>query len=489
MKKIEYKIILLLFNLLIISSCIKDIDLYKGKTSSTTTTTNTYSSYIYPFNDEIKDATAEITIKSNVVIDFNQIAPEIPFLKYNKSWLLMLTQDDCKHAAYCRTWAAINGKPISSSELFPTPPSLHELYYNAEQLEADDLPPNIIPANKTLGCTDGNGNEVRFSITTTLAPEFNWMNAETNVNRGFTDNYYRFYMKSGLTWNDVREMLNFGTGISFHDVNASDVYDPSEILKHYRIAQDSIFGKLGRGCIMLAEPNGNKTYVTAALQYSDIQTMVAQSGTVKLYPYKVNDDLNGKLLNRTFNDDPEYFKKIIETQLLLPKAEREAIHIGVHGTDNAWIKFLQWVDNTYGKDGDDSVWFPSQEEYYEYNYYRIHSKISIIQVDQYTIKLTVHLPSKTYFYYPSISINLTGLQKDNISVSSNSIVTGLSYGNYGNGITLNVDCRKSLVKHATHFVERFEKDKTNNLKKSDATYFVNMLKESDIKKELLNRIK
>ena len=487
MKKIGYKIILLLFNLLIISSCIKDIDLYKGKTSSTTTVA--YSSYIYPFKDEIKDATAEITIKSNVVIDFNQIASEIPFLKYNKSWLLMLTQDDCKHAAYCRTWAAINGKPISSSDLFPTTPNSHELYYDAEQLEADDLPPTVIPAGETLGCTDGNGNEVRFAITTTLSPESSWMNAETNVNRGFTDNYYRFFMKSGLTWNDVIEMLNYGTGIAFHDVNTSDVYTSVDILNHYKIAQDTILKRLsGRGCKMLAEPNGNKTYVTAALQYPEIQTMVAQSGTVKLYPYKVNGDLKGTLLNRIFNHDPEYFKKIIETQLQLPKTEREAIHIGVHGTGNSWIKFLQWVNITYGKGGDDSVWFPSQEEYYEYNYYRIHSKISIMQVDQYTIKLIIYLPSEQYFYYPSISINLTGLQKENISVSSNSIVTGLSYGNYGNGITLNVDCRKSLVEHATYFVERFEKDKTNNLKKSDAAYFVNMLKESDIKKELINRI-
>lgn len=487
MKKIGYKSILFLFNLLIISSCIKDIDLYKGKITSTTTVA--YSSYIYPFKDEIKDATAEITIKSNVEINFNQITSEIPFLKYNKSWILMLTQDDCKQAAFCRTWAAINGKPISSSELFPTTPSSHELYYNAEQLEADDLPPTIIPAGETLGCTDGNGNEVRFAITTTLAPESSWMNAKTNVTPGFSDNYYRFYMKSGLTWNNVMEMLNYGTGIAFHDVNALDVNSSTDILNHYKMAQDTIVKRLsGRGCKMLAEPNGNKTYVTAALQYPEIQTIVAQSGTVKLYPYKVNDDLNGKLLNRIFKDDPEYFKKMIETQLLLPKADREAIHIGVHGTDNVWINFLQWVNKTYGKDGDDSVWFPSQEEYYEYNYYRAHSKISIIQVDQYTIKLTVYLPSKTYFYYPSISINLSGLQKV-ASISSNSTVTGLSYGNYGSGITLNVDCRKNLVEHATHYVEQFEKDKTNNSKKSDATYFVNMLKESDIKNELLNRIK
>lgn len=27
----------------------------------------------------------------------------------------MLTQDDCRHAAFCYTWAAINGKPLSKN--------------------------------------------------------------------------------------------------------------------------------------------------------------------------------------------------------------------------------------------------------------------------------------------------------------------------------------------------------------------------------------
>ncbi|UVV55888.1 hypothetical protein NXW60_17615 [Bacteroides fragilis] len=47
----------------------------------------------------------------------------------------------------------------------------------------------------------------------------------------------------------------------------------------------------------------------------------------------------------------------------------------------------------------------------------------------------------------------------------------------------------SLVEHATHFVEQYEKDKTNQSNKADALYFVNMLKESSKKAELLNRIK
>jgi len=55
--------------------------------------------------------------------------------------------------------------------------------------------------------------------------------------------------------------------------------------------------------------------------------------------------------------------------------DRCAINIGVHSTDAFWTDFLLWLNDTYGKDGEDCIWMPSQEEYYEYNYYRMHGKI------------------------------------------------------------------------------------------------------------------
>lgn len=485
------KIVLYLLPLFLMTSCVKVKDLYEEKGNDEEKEKPAVPAYIYPFKDEVQNAIAEITIKVDEQVSIDNIKAEIPYLKYNKSWLCLLTQDDCKQAAFCRTWAAINGQPVSSSTHYPTTPSSHDLYYDIAHLQKGDLPPTIIPSGKSLGCTDGAGNEVRFAITTTLAPEAEWMNAKSNVDKGFTGNYYRFYMKSGLIWDNVIEMLNYGTGIAIHDVNAPDVSNPADILKHFSIAQDSILKRLsGRGAKFMAEPNGNKTYVTAAQQYPDIQTMTAQAGAMLLRPFQVKDDLQKQLLNRTFNDSPDYFKKMIKQQLTLPKEQRETVYIGVHGTDNAWADFLTWINDTYGKDGDNSVWFPSQEEYYEYNYYRIHGTTHIEKVDNNTWKLTVTLPSQQYFYYPAITINLNGLKRQSIvSIASGDAVTGLSYADIKDGIMLNIDCRKFLVQHATHFVERYEKDKSNKSKKMDAVYFVNQLKVSDKKEALLKRIK
>lgn len=155
---------------------------------------------------------------------------------------------------------------------------------------------------KTLGSTDGAGNEVRFSFTTTLAPEWAFMNVIPNVSPEVTQNNYRFSMKSGLIWEDLTEMMNYGTSIAFHDVNTNAISNIDSIVTHFEYSQDSILLHLsGRGCKMLSEPNGNKAYITAAQKYRPIQIMTAQAQTVKLYPSRVENDLQGQVINRMFS--------------------------------------------------------------------------------------------------------------------------------------------------------------------------------------------
>lgn len=193
------------------------------------------------------------------------------------------------------------------------------------------------------------------------------------------------------------------------------------------------------------------------------------------------------MLQRAFYDSPYDIVSKIEAQLRKDKQEREAIHIGVHGTYVNFAQFLLWLNNTYGKEGDDSVWFPSLEEYYEYNYYRVHGTITK-EVHDNIVQLTIFLPSAPYFYYPSTTVNLSGIKEEQIkSIVTNDAVTGLSYGSHEDGLMLNIDCRKFLAEHATHFVEKYELFRSSS-NKNDARYFVNMLKESETKTKLLQRI-
>jgi len=122
------------------------------------------------------------------------------------------------------------------------------------------MPPNSYLLGKTLGSTDGFGNEVRLHFTTTLAPEWTFMNDPTVIKKGFTENFFRFYMKAGLRWNNVIEMLNDGNAVAFHDLNTTAVNTVDSLIKHFDLAQQITKKRLnGRNMKFLAEPNGNKS--------------------------------------------------------------------------------------------------------------------------------------------------------------------------------------------------------------------------------------
>ena len=209
--------------------------------------------YLYPFGDEPGQITAEIALSFGPGTDLSAARIEIPPLKYNKSLLLLLTQDDCKQAAFSTTWAAINGRPLSDT-----------YFYNAPHLRGGDMPPDTYSFGKALGSTDGTGREVRFSFTTAISPEWDYM-----------------------------------------DDKAVEGYDP-------------------------------------------IQTIFLQSGGEKLRPFAVNGDLLRTRIERGLWL-PAAIPAVIEAQMARPVEEREAVNIGVHGTDRFWSEMLLWLNNTYGR--------------------------------------------------------------------------------------------------------------------------------------------
>lgn len=98
----------LLFGIIIIvilCSCMKHGGLYHGPDPDPEPDSEEKEAplYIYPFEKEGHDFVAEITVKTKGNIDLEQLKVEMPHLKYNKSLLFILSQDDCTHSAYCYT--------------------------------------------------------------------------------------------------------------------------------------------------------------------------------------------------------------------------------------------------------------------------------------------------------------------------------------------------------------------------------------------------
>ncbi|NDV83341.1 hypothetical protein [Bacteroides sp. 51] len=481
MRKYFGKILALLLIAIVYTSC-ETKDMYQGYWVDELN--DITKAYIYPYKNEGQNIVAEITIETNGNVDLSKVKAEIPHLKYNKELLIMLTQDDCKHAAFCHTWATIHNRPLSA-----------KYYYDYVHLKANDLPSDVHSYNETLGSTDGAGNEVRFSFTTTVAAEWNGMNDISVIALQPLENYDRFSMKTYLNWRSLIEMLNYDVGIAFHDVKTEAVQNVDSVRKHYGVAQDIMLNKLaGRGCKTLAEPEGNKTYIRAAEGYTPIQAITAQAETEEIYPFTVERDLHKVLQHREFMSVYEA-KAEVESQLSLAAENRRAIHIGVHETDLGWDDFLFDLNEKYGKGGRDVVWVPSFEEYYEYNYNRVNGKVEkTVSGNKLTIKVTI--PGGQYFYFPSSTINLLGLNMADVkSITSSNSVTGLSYADFtsstteGSNLMVNIDCRSSLASHAEHYVKEYEENKSNDLLKADALYFIGRLKDSDQKSSLLNRVK
>lgn len=476
--------------------------------------------YIYPFHEEVNNADIEVifTIPKNLDIEGN-ISAAIPPLKYNKETLFMLSQDDCSQSAFCYTLAAINGWPI---------PDQDDQFYNLTQLRFGDFPPFTHNLGNELASTDGAGNSVRFSFTSTISPEDVRMNHSNKANPNLKKDYVRFKMQSMLSWDEVRQMLNHGVSIAFHDMKTDYQNNQDTLIAHFEKSQEIVLDKLnGRGVKFLVEPNGNKNYINAGRRYPPLQIFTSTSGAEEIYPFRINTNLTGKLVNRYLPDiDFISFKQKINSISHMPIESRPAIGMLMHRTTNSFVSFLKWLNDNYGKDGDDSIWATSLEEYFEYTHYRLNASISIsaTSFENYKeVKINISIPTAQYFYYPSFTLNIHGLPPQVISylvnnadagISVNSTVTGLSVAgktlgfsytspstksNYESGehvLMLNINCRKNLLSNAQFFVNEFinysNSSQTNslllNLTYNDALYFVNQLKTSPAKEQLLQKL-
>jgi len=73
-------------------SCI-DKDVYEGDNENGNDSVYQYNSYLYPYRNEAQNVVAEVTLVLDNAPEVEQVKAKIPHLKYNKSWLFMLTQD------------------------------------------------------------------------------------------------------------------------------------------------------------------------------------------------------------------------------------------------------------------------------------------------------------------------------------------------------------------------------------------------------------
>ncbi len=468
-----------------------------------------YNPWMYDFANEVKNPTDTITIVTDGTIDLNNVQVEIPPLKYNKELLFLLSQDDSHESTLCYTWAAINGRPIGTHNINHGEEDAY--FYHIDELLYFGMrnhPYKML--GKTLGCTDGAGNEVRFNFSMTIMPflmgfdssrRFDISDSEEYTGNA-TRNVNPIGHDSSISWNDARYMINYGVGVAFHDVlpyeESAYLSELDTMTSRFKAIQQQLTDSLGgRKSKMLCEPNGEKSYLNVAKDSIGlgIKVLTAQGNSDgDLFPAQPQKDLHTYAVNRIILDDhdPRTWLSLCDEVMEVDFESRKAVCVGVHNTcDSKYSRWLIGINDKYGKDGSDIIWMPSQEEYYEYNYYR-QNRIIDKKVDGNKLILTITLPTEDRFYYPATTINLVGVDKSHIvSVDSDDQTQGMSYANYeasyGSGFMINIDCRRYLQNLVEHIVQEYSNSVHKKVyQKWDAEYFANMLKPGTVRDTQLN---
>ncbi|WP_455626005.1 hypothetical protein [Parabacteroides sp.] len=411
-----------------------------------------------------------ITIPLSAIDDLNKINIDIPALKYNKKFAYTYTFDDCVVQAYGKAFCTINGMWVDDERFF---------HFGQERTTGKE------PVN-TLGYTDGCGNEKRFAFGVAIWPckdngYVTDLMAPSNRNAG---NRYPY-----LVWSDVVPLLDYGSDIYFHNVdeNIYDKTDPHSLVDGLRVCQNKAIEKIGRGIKTLARADGNNNYYKAGLEFEDVVIMTASNSVEENVPPLIVNlgdgdlDLYKKCLFRRYTEE---FPDVMQLMPDLEVAHGELYswyHDFSHGPENFQyiLDLFKEINDRYGKDGDDSVWFASLDEIYEYVDIRQNCEITkTTSGDSLKLKFKCSTPelADKYQYHRDFSLMLSGVDGSSVKIGSGKNVYGLSYAKTKDGrFLVNINCNASLLERAERYTGKYEKAKTPE-SKEEALFFINQLK-------------
>lgn len=431
-----------------------------------------------PKNFDWNEAYVKIPLTGNVNID--NIKVFFPHLKYNKSFVYSYTFDDCTVMAYSRGFCTINKKWID----------YHRFFHVGQERTTGSYP------DKTLGYTDGCGNERRFTVGVAIWPDSRNQNIDDFMNPTThkPDKYYPH-----LVWKDVAPMLDFGNEIYFHDIDTNGDDTVDGILNGMKKSQNITESFLGRKMKILARPGGNNDYVAAARLYDDIVFTAAEGKT------DIGSPLNVTFDNEIDLNNVSQYRRFVESTPTLaqlwPNISAASLsgtypwlHDFSHGPENFQyvLDLFTKLNDEYGKDGSDCVWFATLDEVYEYNYLRNNCIIEkSLSGNDLILRFSCpssELPDELMFHR-DFSVIIEGVSvPTNTSISSGKNVYGLSYAKQkDDNWMININCNKSLMDRAERYTSLYEKEKSASAKE-DALYFVNQLRE-DLRKPFENRIR
>lgn len=388
----------------------------------------------------------------------------MPIFKYDKKFAYSYTFDDDTVLAYSRGHLFINKKWQDAEKNFHVGMSKTTGSY----------------PEKALGYTDGLGIEHRFTLGVSIWPDASNQNIDNIMNPSThkPDKYYPY-----LVWDDLRPMLEFGHEIYFHDVNTDGDDTIEGIVKGLRKSQNITLSQVpGHGMKTLAEPNGNHDYVLAGEKFEDVSFMCAQGSTplglLQNISFAQDVELKNKVQYRRFVEStPDANTLMTDITAKATSGLYQWYHDFSHGpAEHQFIKDLYVkLNDTYGKDGNDTMIFASLDEIYEYWFIRKYSKIRK-EVTSEGVKFSILVPKEQYFRHKEFTVQLNSTYSSSLSAELiKGEVYGFKFGNINNKFSINIDLEKRSYEMADKYSNLYLENQDGEVR-DDAVYFISQLR-------------
>lgn len=419
-----------------------------------------------------------------------------PKLKYNKSNVASITVDD-SYSIWNNLFSVCNKKWVDDEYMsFFTPGDDRDFDYHRNFSYLGYTKTTGHYPSKFIEYTDGAGVKHRYAVSVGV---WGWK-LDTGIEQPSV--LYPWVEKEELKY-----MEEFGCSTMFHDLqDLTGTTSVTQSVFNLAVKKDSdlIYSYTGRRPKVMIVPNGDANYIVLGWGSPNIQYQIditdregSQSTIDYLYPFSGTTLINKKslknIIKRDFWAADSYevsdFQDAITANAALPENERKWLIYGLHrpSREAGFETFFNNLETLYGVNGDDSLWFPSVDEFLEY-WFMTKYGLSSRSINGQEITFKIYVPCNRNFWFKSISCLLSGINSiSGVTVTSSDNCYGTSYAINGTSLLVNLDFDSNLITKAEKYVSILENNPGLEYAYDDAVYFVQQIKDG-LKEPFQSRI-
>ena len=342
-----------------------------------------------------------------------------------------------------------------------------------------------------LTYTDGCGHDVNFKAGLSI------------YSLNLDGNDVHIDIPSYLTWSQITELCDFGWNVFNHGFKAGIATGNTYNEYYGEVTGNTAYITLKTGYIPIhmVVPNGDQGYNIPALDSGEL-SLTAQITTFELSGgTKIVSSTGVDVSDINFDQYCMYKKFIYWIDGNVPNTGITSNIISIanksSGITNYWWHdfshsiiasngnldpetfnyYMNYVENNYGKNGNDSVWMAPYQDIYEYLYIRDNTTVTYTTNGNQVIVNLENKITPDYFRTNSLSLLASDSSANIINIQIRGF-TNYSYNGTGTTSSLiNLEWSQSVLNMAEKYVSLAENDSTLGLLASidKAQYFVNQI--------------